>query len=607
MTFDPQDHPDFLDRLDRAVMDREGVHKGREVTFTCPNPFHPDTHPSAKWNRDKGAWKCWSLGCEEEIGGGALALAEVLGVEKPDDRKPWQEGPRITVGKGVTTVYRYHDAEGVERWQVRRRDASTGKDIRPWHLNAKGAWVMGKGPDPWPPYGLPGLLTAHLTETVYIVEGEKVADRLEGKDVLATTNDGGAKKWRAEHAAYLRGRHVVILPDNDEPGRQHAEVVARSLVGISASTRVIELPGLPPKGDAVDWFDADGTMEELRRLAGEAPEWEMLSDPPLSEVWSERNGLWMTARETAEATPEHPEWIAYGYVAAGAVTEIDGRIKGGKTTFVMALIAAVRKGRPFLGQPTTKTSVVYLTEQNEGSYREALRRAGLLTADDVHILFWNRVQGVEWGEVVGMARVKASEVGARLLVVDTLAHWSGLRGDAENNSGAALEAVGPLLAAAADGLGVVVLRHERKSGGDVGDSARGSSAFGGAVDIVVQVSRSEGNARATLRKLTSLSRFDETPGEQMVELTETGEYVSHGDGAAVAHAEALAAVMVAVPDREGLAAEEKDILDTTGIPRATARRALDELIRDGKVVRVGAGIKGQPYRFWRPETAKKPF
>ena len=600
MTFDPQDHPDFLDRLDRAVMDRGGVHKGRETTFTCPSPSHPDTHPSAKWNRDKGTWKCWSRGCEEEIGGGAMALAKALGVDLPDDRPPWQEGPRITVGKGVTTVYRYHDADGVERWQVRRRDTATGKDIRPWHLNGQGSWAMGKGPDPWPPYRLPELIAAGPDRVVFVVEGEKVADHLAGYDVIVTTNDGGANKWRAEHAAYLQGRDVVILPDNDEPGRAHAEVVARSLVGISASTRIVELPGLPPKGDAVDWLHDDGRVEELVGLVEAAPEWEYLSDQPIGEVWSQRNELWMTARETAEATPDRPEWIAHGYVAAGAVTEIDGKVKGGKTTLVMALIAAVRKGRPFLGQPTTKTSVVYLTEQNEGSYREALRRAGLLTADDVHILFWNRVQGVGWEEVVALARVKARDTGAGLLVVDTLAHWSGLRGDAENNSGAALEAVGPLLAAAADGLGVVVLRHERKSGGDVGDSARGSSAFGGAVDIVVQVSRSEGNARATLRKLTSLSRFDETPDEQMVELTETGEYVSHGDGSAVAHAEALAAVLVAVPDREGLAAEEKEVLESTGIPRATARRALEELIRDGRVVRIGSGIRGQPYRFWRP-------
>jgi len=600
VTFDPHDHPEFLDQIDRATMGRNGKTHGREVRFTCPNPGHQDAHPSADWNREKATWTCRTQQCHETMGGGAMALARALGVDVPDDRPPWREGPRITVGSKAT-IYSYYDADGVERWQVRRRDTTTGKDIRPWHLNSRGTWVMGKGADPWPPYRLPELLAAGFADLiVFVVEGEKCADHLAGCGVLATTNDGGATKWKEGHAAWLQGRDVVILPDNDEPGRKHGEVVARSLVGIAASVKVVELPGLPPKGDAVDWLHDDGRVEELIGLVEAAPEWEMLSAPPIEEVWAERKSIWVTARETAEETPENPEWIAHGYVAAGAVTEIDGKIKGGKTTLVMALIAAVRRGRPFLGQPTIQTSVIYLTEQNERSYREALRRAGLLTADDVHIMYWSRAQGFEWPEVVGLARLKAREVGAGLLVVDTLAHWAGLTGDAENNAGSALEAVGPLLAAAADGLGVVVLRHERKSGGDVGDSARGSSAFGGAVDIVVQVSRSEGNIRPTLRKLSSLSRFDETPDEQMVELTETGEYVSHGDGTAIAHAEALAAVRHSVPDREGLAAEEKDIVAATGIPRTTAQRAFKELLGDDKIVRVGRGVKGEPYRFWRP-------
>jgi hypothetical protein len=77
-------------------------------------------------------------------------------------------------------------------------------------------------------------------------------------------------------------------------------------------------------------------------------------------------------------------------------------------------------------------------------------------------------------------------------------------------------------AAAGDGLAVVVLRHDRKSGGDVGDSGRGSSAFSGAVDVVLQLSRPEGQSRPGVRALKSLSRFDETPETLVIELTEAG-------------------------------------------------------------------------------------
>jgi hypothetical protein len=74
----------------------------------------------------------------------------------------------------------------------------------------------------------------------------------------ATCCAGGAKKWRAEHAAFLRGANVLILPDNDDIGREHMNVVAASLQGIAASIRVLELPDLPPKGDIIDWVSAGG-------------------------------------------------------------------------------------------------------------------------------------------------------------------------------------------------------------------------------------------------------------------------------------------------------------------------------------------------------------
>ena len=61
------------------------------------------------------------------------------------------------------------------------------------------------------------------------------------------------------------------VPDNDDPGRAYAAEAGRDLVGKAASLRLLELPGLPAKGDVSDWLDAGGTADELRRLAAEAP------------------------------------------------------------------------------------------------------------------------------------------------------------------------------------------------------------------------------------------------------------------------------------------------------------------------------------------------
>src|SRR5262245_21161134 len=67
------------------------------------------------------------------------------------------------------------------------------------------------------------------------------------RGLVATTNPGGAGKWRYEYSETLRGARVVILPDNDDPGRQHAQSVAQHLQGVAAEVRVPEWRGLPEK------------------------------------------------------------------------------------------------------------------------------------------------------------------------------------------------------------------------------------------------------------------------------------------------------------------------------------------------------------------------
>jgi hypothetical protein len=54
----------------------------------------------------------------------------------------------------------------------------------------------------------------------------------------------GAKKWKPDNALYLKGKHVIILHDNDADGEAHRQIVAATLVGIAASITIVELPGL---------------------------------------------------------------------------------------------------------------------------------------------------------------------------------------------------------------------------------------------------------------------------------------------------------------------------------------------------------------------------
>jgi len=303
----------------------------------------------------------------------------------------------------------------------------------------------------------------------------------------------------------------------------------------------------------------------------------------------------------ASETPAKTEWIAYPYVAKGAITEVDGKIKaGGKTTWISHMAACVLEGTPFIGEPTTRTKILFLTEQQPASFRKVLERAGLTTQEDLYILPWHEVAGVPWSEVARQATEKAVELGAGVIMVDTLGQFAGLRGDRENDAGAAQEAMRPLQEAAARGLAVVLTRHERKGGGEVGESGRGSSAFGGAVDIILSIRRAEGNVRPTVRVIESLSRFEETPDKLAIELTPEG-YRSLGDATAFAEKEASKTVLDILPAKAENAMTMNDLLDEAkehDVKRTTAQEAISGLVDQRKVTRIGAGKKGDPYLYF---------
>jgi hypothetical protein len=323
-----------------------------------------------------------------------------------------------------------------------------------------------------------------------------------------------------------------------------------------------------------------------------------------AETNSPTSAPFRTAREIAAETPATTRWIVTGLVAETSISELTGALKrSGKTTLLMALIAAVVDGQPFLGFPTERTGAVILTEQSTASLRVALDRAGLLDRDDVLVGLWHDLRSLPWSIVAQMATEAALERGFKVLAVDTLAQFAGLVGDTENSSGAALAAMAPLQEAAARGLAVIVSRHARKGGGEIGEDARGSSAFSGAVDIVLSLRRPEGQTRETIRMLQGLSRFSETPSELLIDLGEDGRYRALGTAHDVQKQDARRLVLAALPTNEGDAITTPELLDALAgakIKRTVMLAVLAEYVESGEAGRLGAGKRGNPHRYFRP-------
>lgn len=307
-----------------------------------------------------------------------------------------------------------------------------------------------------------------------------------------------------------------------------------------------------------------------------------------------------TAAELAEDEESELKVFAFPGLAAAAICLITGKIKiSGKTTYVLAQCRALIDGLPFLGHPTIKTRVVYLTEQPKPSFKLALKRAGLLGSKRLTFLSFNQTRGKPWGEVVRAAVEECRRQKAHVLVVDTLSQFAGLKADEENQTGAALRAMEPLQTAAiAQGLAVEVVLHERKAGGNLVDSGRGSSAYGGAVDTILNLSRPLGNHPNNLRVLQGITRLEDVPEQLMIELTDSGEYVVKGTSLAVAEDAAREAILKTLPKKKSESLSLEQICEQTKTTRQTAQRVLKTLRGQGTIQRSGTGTRGDCHRYF---------
>jgi len=269
---------DFLSRLQKVKK------SGGKYTARCPS--HDDKENSlgiTEGNDGRILLKCYA-GCATDQICGALGMTvkDLFPASKTAKRG----------AKTIDVTYDYVDAAGTVVYQVVRY---IPKDFRQRRPDGNGGWIWNLEGVERVLYNLPKVLDAIAAgKTIFLVEGEKDVHSLAKLGLTGTTNAGGAAKWSKKYTEILRqAKWVVILPDNDEAGREHARRVVLDL----PTALVVELPGLPVKGDVTDWVNAGGTAEALKELAFQA----------------------MHARATAPATPlpppkqEHRHYRALGY------------------------------------------------------------------------------------------------------------------------------------------------------------------------------------------------------------------------------------------------------------------------------------------------------
>ena len=289
---------------------------------------------------------------------------------------------------------------------------------------------------------------------------------------------------------------------------------------------------------------------------------------------------------------EEPPWIVRGYVVPSAVTLWSGWPKVGKSTLLFALVAALQEGNLFLGLPTKRSGVLLLTEERAGTLASKVHRWNL--NGSVHALRRQQALEESWATTIYQAIIHCHRNGLGVLVVDTFSEWARIVN--ENDAGEVLAAVGALQYAADAGLAVIVASHQRNASGRFGEAVRGSDALTGAVDIVVELERLPSFREANVRVLRAVSRYDETPEDLVIALTEEG-YEVRGDSE-TAKTEEEAALVLAELDGLGSATSEA-LAEATELHTSKIRRLTKRLFEDEQIGRTGTGKSKDPYVWHR--------
>jgi len=386
-------------------------------------------------------------------------------------------------------IWVYHDLDGKPSYEVVRTDEPSGKKYFQRQYGPNGHKIPNmKGVKPLP-YNLPALVASD--GPVFIVEGEKCADALIGLDLTATTNLGGARKWSSELNQYFKNREVIIIPDNDQVGQGHADLVAKNLYNIAESVKILHLQDLDTKGDVYDWLSAGGTKDKLLELVSlsavySEPDHATSEDSlPSPECSSKRIQLidW-------DHLPENEnKWLVEGIIPYGGLSALFGKPAAGKSFLALQIAAAVGSGIAFFENETEEGDVIYIAGEGSSGLKarcQAIKRHHKIKSPKVHFLTTQidlRSTAQDRDEFIDEVRSKG--ISPKLVIIDTLSRAFG--GGNENASEDMGKFIGHITTIQQALKTAVLIVHH--SGKDEARGQRGHSSLNAAIDTELEVQK----------------------------------------------------------------------------------------------------------------------
>jgi hypothetical protein len=395
----------------------------------------------------------------------------------------------------IIKVYDYTDEKDQLLYQVVRYEPKGFCQRRPARPgeSSKDGWVYRVGEVRKVLYRLPELVKADLKTPVFIVEGEKDVETLRAHGFVATCNPMGAGKWREEYNRFLAGRRVVVIADNDEPGRQHAAELLAGVYRVAQRVCRLDLPG--EVKDISEWFGVGHNKDELLSLLAEAAPWQKRAGEanPLTKLV---NAKTLVAKEF-----EPVRWIVPQILPEGT-SILAARPKVGKSWMALNLALAVAMGGVALGrQKVEGGEVLYLAlEDNERRLKGRLTKMLQDKAAPERLYFATDWPRSDEGGCEALEQWLKTHPQARLVVVDTLAKFRPPVGathnlyEADYGSMQGLKRLSDLYRVA-----LLVVHHTRKGQSeDPLEDVSGSTGLTAGVDNVLALRRKRGEAGGVL-------------------------------------------------------------------------------------------------------------
>ncbi|MDX0450714.1 AAA family ATPase [Sinorhizobium medicae] len=279
-------------------------------------------------------------------------------VKKAEPPKAFSDWHLTSRGFSHVATYDYTSADGEVLFEVLRYEHPTQpKSFLQRRPDGDGGYFSGREE---PVLYRQHELASNTDDPIFVVEGEKDADRLAAFGYLATTVPNGS--W-PDDLSVLIGREVFVLADNDPAGDKKAKAAIGKMQGLATVAR-IDLPGLQPKGDVSDWLDAGHTSEELKGLClASVP---VAANDNTPEVVSDDNLLPFVfpSKWQGEAVPPR-KWLIDRLVPMRTVTLLSGDGGLGKSLLALQTSVATVLGEKVAGLEPARGKVLYVGAEDE--------------------------------------------------------------------------------------------------------------------------------------------------------------------------------------------------------------------------------------------------